>query len=121
MPPIPPNPNVPLWLKGLRLAQSKMARLGGGATAPKVEEPRPASAEEWAATGRWAQVVSSDVQAIRYEAGHRHLHVIFRRGHREYLYPEVDPGLAKSMYHAASMGRFVHRYLKGRAFQKVSS
>lgn len=64
------------------------------------------SAEEWAENGRWVNVVSSDVAAIRYDAERRELWVEFKDG-SIYFYPQVMPSLAMEMYNCSSMGKFI--------------
>lgn len=110
-------PKVGRLTKAVRYVQRKVGRFFTKpivGTAPQILEPVPTDVEEWVDSGQWAHVNSSNVASIKYEYLTRHLHVMFKKGHREYIYSGVSPDAAKSMYYAASMGKHVHRMLKGR-------
>ena len=74
------------------------------------------SAQEWAESGEWAKVVSSNVAAIRFDVKTNDLWVEFdgqgRRPNSVYVYSDVGLSRAKDMYMCSSMGRFVHQLKK---------
>lgn len=87
-----------------------------------AEESSFIDADEWAESGDWVGVSSSNVDRIRYDADRKYLFVAFKskrskrgkryRGHI-YFYSGVSEGTAKAMFRTGSPGRFVHRRLKG--------
>lgn len=68
---------------------------------------------EWSASGEWADVVSSNVDAIRYDKEAEALFVRFW-GDRTYSYRDVPSNVAEEMFRCKSMGKFVHYRLIGR-------
>jgi len=68
------------------------------------------TADEWAVSGNWVNVISSNVKAIRYDQGNRVLWVRFDgkgKPDPEYYYDNFPQTLAESMYNCGSMGEFV--------------
>lgn len=61
------------------------------------------TADEWAESGRWVEVESSNVKGIAYVGGQ--LFVEFKGG-SIYSY-DVQPTYAKQMFYSTSMGKFV--------------
>lgn len=60
----------------------------------------------------WADLDSSNVAAMKYDADKGELHVKFKNG-GTYVYEGVPPDVAEDMYHSSSAGRFVQENLKG--------
>lgn len=85
--------------------------------APKVKGYA-GTASDWALGvkyGRWVRVVSSNVARIKYDRVREVLHVEFKGSTpTEYVYIGVPLTVAKAMFNAPSMGKFVHRRLKGK-------
>lgn len=72
-------------------------------------------AGEWTKVPRWVRVVSSNVARIKYDRLREVLHVEFKGSPpSEYVYIGVDQKTAAAMFNAPSLGRFVHRRLKGK-------
>ncbi len=89
---------------------------------PKIDpHSRISDSDEWINSGEWVLVRSSNVNAIRYDYVNRWLYVEFggkpnkRGGTSElgtYVYYGVPPEVAKWMFEAQSMGKYVHQVLK---------
>lgn len=79
-------------------------------TQPKVDQRHKTDADEWAVSGVWVKVRSSNVSGIMYDMDKQELHVTFNSG-GEYVYLGVHPVTAKAMFASGSMGRFVHGVL----------
>lgn len=69
-------------------------------------------ADGWVETGNWVNVKSSNVARIRYDAEDHELYVDFKTA--SYIYYNVPKHVAKNMFNAISMGRFVWRRLRNR-------
>lgn len=77
------------------------------------------SAEEFVTSGRWTLVKSSNVRRIMYDRGQQRLLVEFKNG-SVYQYNGVPKRIAKDMFTASSLGRYVHYRLKGKyAYSKL--
>ncbi len=74
----------------------------------KVDKRSQAGAPAWAKSGRWVNVVSSNVRSIKYDKAAKVLWVRFKEG-ATYHYNGVSQQLAVSMFNSASMGKFVWR------------
>ena len=61
----------------------------------------------------WQYVQSSNVDAIKYCRDASELYVRFREG-REYVYYDVDERVFQELLHAASVGKYHARNIKGR-------
>lgn len=71
------------------------------------------SAEEFATSGRWVLVKSSNVRRIVYNRSRQELRVEFKNG-AIYRYDGVPKRIAREMFTASSLGRYVHYRLKGK-------
>jgi len=83
----------------------------GSTTGEKVDKRSKISAEEWAESGRWVAVKSSNVAGISYNSEARQLFIEFKGG-AVYVYFGRDKAFAKSMFGCSSMGKFVWRNLR---------
>ena len=63
------------------------------------------------AFGNWTPLVSSNVQAFRYNAGKRVLQIRFVGG-RVYSYKDVPENIAEGLATAESAGKYVHANIK---------
>lgn len=86
---------------------------------PKVHKVHHIGADEWSSNGQWVGVASSNVFGIKYDLQKSLLFVQFkdqysRAGGSVYVYYNVAPMVAKSMFEASSMGKFVWYKLRGR-------
>lgn len=70
------------------------------------------SAAQWVRLKVWARVESSNVARILYEEDLQELHVEFSNG-SIYTYHQVPDNVAADFFNTDSMGRFVHKRLKG--------
>ena len=68
---------------------------------------------EWADSGEWVSVTSSNVAGIAYKKHGKTLYVEFKSG-AIYSYKGVLSVTAQDMFNSSSMGKFVHYRLKGR-------
>ena len=59
-------------------------------------------------------VESSNVAAIGYDAEKRELHVRFKSRELPYVYHDVPPETHDALMKAESIGRHIHRHIKGR-------
>lgn len=88
--------------------------------APKVDQRHRVDATDWAETGVWVRVKSSNVQSISYQKSFEYLYVEFRGG-SVYRYDNVPLRVAKNMFRAGSMGKYVWRKLRDQyPYQKIS-
>lgn len=95
-----------------RIIQEQQAQTG-----PKITGDLELS--DWIELEEWVDVESSNVAKIRYEGPTQTLLVTFRHG-GIYAYTPVSKALAKQMYKAPSLGRFVWRKLRDKVpFTKV--
>ena len=101
-----------------RLSARANARSKGRATpdraAPKVDKRHRVGVEDWIDRSVWVRVKSSNVQGIRYSLPQEMLYVEFKGGGAVYVYSSVPVKVARDMWSAGSMGKFVHQRLKGR-------
>jgi hypothetical protein len=96
------------------------------APAPSAPQPPPPPAanapagagDEWALSGEWLHLASSNVDAIRYDWDHRVLDVAFLSG-AIYQYFEIPPDVAEAFSRTSSPGRWVWRVLRARAYDYV--
>lgn len=79
--------------------------------APRVDRRYRGTADDWVQTGRWVNVKSSNVKAIRYDRINKKLFVQFKDS-RVYWYMGIQTRTAKDMFGAASLGKFVWRRLR---------
>jgi hypothetical protein len=86
-----------------------------------VDERSTDPAWQWAASGQWVHLASSNVTAIRYIEDARILEVEFHGGGVQafYSYFAVPPEVAVGFYNADSPGRYVWRVLRGEGFHYV--
>ena len=101
--------------KEQRVNKSKVA------PGPKIDRRFRGGSLDWIESGRWANVKSSNVKAIRYDRARKHLYVRFIGGNAEYRYYGVLRQTAEAMWRAASQGKFVWHVLrkKGYVFEKI--
>lgn len=79
----------------------------------------PVTADEWVENPVWVNVASSNVAGISYDKENKNLFVEFSKG-SVYVYYGVPKAIAKDMFLANSMGKFVHRYLKNKyAYRQI--
>lgn len=71
------------------------------------------AADAWIDSGVWAGCYSSDVASIMYEKEAKNLYVEFTTG-AVYRYAHVPASLARWMFHAVSVGKFLAQMIKGR-------
>ena len=87
--------------------------IGKVSPGPKVDKRHRGGSLDWAESGRWVNVKSSNVSAIKYDRQRKHLYVRFH-GNSEYRYRGVARNTAESMFTAVSMGKFVWHVLRKR-------
>lgn len=85
------------------------------AVAPRVYQNQNVGADTWAETGKEVRVKSSWAHSIRYDKPRRRLFITFRSG-VTCRYDNIGTLLAKNLYGAASIGKHIHRYIKGRPY-----
>lgn len=83
------------------------------------EHPKPGvlMADDWAKSGMWAMVSSSNVAAIAYDDKEKLLYVMFQVKEGAppvWAYRGVDVFKAKDMFNCNSMGSFVHQRLRNK-------
>jgi hypothetical protein len=61
---------------------------------------------------QWSTVNSSNLDAIKYDAAASELHVRFKNG-GTYVYEDVEPEEAESLYHASSPGSYLRENIIG--------
>jgi len=67
----------------------------------------------------WTEVVSSNIDAIGYDADERELYVRFSSG-AEYVYHNVPEGVVKEFLDASSKGKYLADNIKGvYAYEKI--
>lgn len=71
------------------------------------------SAEEFVTSGKWTLVKSSNLRRIVYSRSIQELRVEFKSG-ALYRYDGVPKRIAKEMFTASSMGRYLHYRIKGK-------
>lgn len=86
--------------------------------APKVDKRHGIGSQEWVMSGRWVHVKSSNVEGIKFDYKNQNFFVEFqgkgRHPNAVYIYYNVPTRVAKDMFNAASMGKFVWRKLRGK-------
>ena len=99
------------------IQSGKIAKRGKAkaTTAPgsKVDKRHQIGASDWVNSGKWVRVKSSNVAGISYHRKKHALSVEFIGG-AVYLYRDVAVNVAREMFNASSVGKFVHRRLKGK-------
>jgi hypothetical protein len=87
----------------------------GGPKGPAVTDDL--GVNDWLESDQWAEVRSSNVKALRYDAEHRELRVRFLRhkeaSEPEYLYRGVPEDVARALFMAPSVGTFLAARVKG--------
>lgn len=97
----------------------KRAPKAGTGQAPKVKATHQIDAYGWAESGRWVTVKSSNVAGIAYRLSEKRLFVEFKDG-SVYAYENVAESVAKGMFSAGSMGKYVWSHLRDRySYHKV--
>lgn len=61
---------------------------------------------------QWSTVISSNLDAIKYDPGTAELGVRYRNG-REYVFEGVPPEEAEALYHASSPGGYFRNNIMG--------
>lgn len=79
--------------------------------AKNVDRRHRVDADQWAETGVWVMVKSSNVKAISYQKAFEYLYVEFKQG-SVYRYDNVPLRTAKDMFRVGSKGKFVWRRLR---------
>jgi hypothetical protein len=107
------------------LVKSAGAAFGKGLVGPRIMREQRLGSDEWMDGGVWAVVLSTNVAAVRFGDGlpsrgaraRATLYVAFSSRNlaptRVYKYYGVERHVAEAMFVAPSLGRFVHRRLKG--------
>jgi hypothetical protein len=91
-----------------------MAKKFLGKTPEKVDfRSQVDTAEEFVTSGKWVLVKSSNLQRIVYNRHQQELRVEFKSG-AIYRYDGVPRRIAKEMFTASSMGRYLHNRIKGK-------
>jgi hypothetical protein len=84
--------------------------------APKVHRTHKLDSAGWLESGRWVNVSSSNVHSIRYDQAMAILFVRFQNDQggpgAEYAYYNVPRRIAKGMFNAGSMGKYVWSHLR---------
>lgn len=85
--------------------------------APMVDKRSHLNATEWAKSGRWVHVHSSNVASIAFNSEAKQLFVQFGGSAKGvpqpvYCYFGIDPHKAKSMFNSSSLGRWVWKELR---------
>lgn len=76
-------------------------------------------ADAWADTKSWVAGESSNVAGLRYDGDSQELYVEFK-GHTIYAYYGVGEEVAKGMFNAASLGKYVWSHLRGKyAYKRI--
>lgn len=109
--------------------QPKQITYGQGAAVTPGQQVAPGAgamtADQWAASGVYADVQSSNVMGISYDIKTQTLYVEFlgpkqaRVNTSLYEYYNVPEQVAKDMFNASSKGAFVHQRLHPYKYQKV--
>jgi hypothetical protein len=91
-----------------------------GPSGPMVDKRHRYDSDDWLEDhdGKWVRVHSSNVQSIMYDVDDKALYVQFLPKSKKakssmYAYWGVHSSVAKAMFDAASVGKFVHKRLKG--------
>ena len=79
----------------------------------KVDKRHQIGSTDWVNTGKWVRVKSSNVAGIAYHRKNKNMYVEFLNG-AVYEYKGVAVDTARAMFNSGSMGKFVHRRLKGK-------
>lgn len=103
--PVDNDPNLPVTDTAKEAAPLEKAL--------RVDQRHRLTADEWAATGRWVRVKSSNVQSISYDRKEATLLVAFKNG-STYAYGNVPEMVAKGMFAASSMGKYIWRNIRDR-------
>lgn len=83
-----------------------------GQRGPKIYGWHRVNAEKWIETGQWVWVKSSNVAGISYSAHKKTLTVQFIGG-GIYDYFDVPKTVAKDLFNAPSIGKFLAKRIKG--------
>ncbi len=82
----------------------------------RVDRRSRVNALDWAKTGKWVRVISSNVKGIKYDKANQTLYVQFKgyKGAADpiYAYYDVAIATARSMFNSSSMGGFVWAKLR---------
>ena len=62
--------------------------------------------------GEWISLVSSNLDAMKYDAGSSVLHVRFKNG-GAYAYDDVPPETAEGLHSASSHGQYLREHVIG--------
>lgn len=90
-----------------------------GKPGPKIDKRHNLSPADWSTLGRWVNVKSSNVAAIRYDEGKQRMYVAFKSG-VVYVCDNFPEALAKDYFRAASLGKFHWKLRRaGYAFRKI--
>ncbi len=121
----PTKSSVALAIAGLQAVTARHKALKSGARgkaipgAPLIINPSYRAtttyfqdSQEWIDSGGWADGVSSNVDSIAYDIQTKTLYVAFQNG-GVYMYPVVPIRIARDMFNASSLGKFVHQRLVG--------
>ncbi len=83
---------------------------------PKIDKRHKINAKTWIDTGSWVRVKSSNVLGIAYLASKSKLYVGFKGGKNRkesvYVYWGVTKDMARSIFNANSLGKWVWRRLR---------
>lgn len=83
-----------------------------GTSAPRIDRRyKVIDSQEWIDKGVWVGVKSSNVAKIMYDKEMRRLHVEFNSGGVGW-YENVSESVAKSMFDAPSIGKYLDKVLK---------
>lgn len=86
----------------------------------KVDKRVQVGAPEWARSGRWVRVVSSNVSHIKYDKPRKTMWVRFKSG-AEYACPDFPYQTAVAYFNASSMGQYHWKLRKqGYVFKKMN-
>lgn len=116
-PTLAPRGGFAAFLKRL-LPWKQTAPSGGGQEPPNQPTTGAAEGDEWALSGTWLTMASSNVDSIRYLWDSQILEVIFKGvspqgdGY-DYQYFGISPEVATAFSKASSPGRFVWNHLRG--------
>lgn len=87
---------------------------------PRIDKRHKLGSADWITLGRWVQIKSSNVAAIRYDEGLRRMYVAFKGG-SVYACDNFPEEIAKQYFDASSAGKFHWRLRRaGYAFRKIS-
>ena len=99
---------------------AKRAAGYGEAPGPKIDKRHKIGPEEWSDSGRWVHVHSSNVSGIKYDAEKELLFVEFLAKGRSkgsiYVYYRIPDRLAKGMFDAPSVGKYLHWQIKVKGY-----